>query len=135
MPLQYCSSKAYDFVRKIIQLPHAATICTWAASVDYESGYLTTVINLVCQLAEKKTSMRDVVLIVDAMSLHKITIYDRKSESFVRLLNYGTVIPEPETSETTDFVFFFDCWYDWSLETPHCLCASKKNVQHLFKVN
>ena len=36
MTLHYHIPKACDIVKKIIKLPHSATICTWAASVDYE---------------------------------------------------------------------------------------------------
>ena len=77
MTLHYYSPKAYDFVRKILKLPHASSIKAWASSVDCEPGHLTNVIKAIGQLAARKTWMQDDVLVVDAMSLHKMTIYDQ----------------------------------------------------------
>ena len=52
----------------------------WAASVDCEPGYLTNVCKAIGKLAERKGWMKDVVLIVDAMSIHKMTMYDKKQK-------------------------------------------------------
>ena len=50
--------------------------------------------------------MMDVVLIDDVMSLYRMTIYDKKSKSVVRLVDCDTTIPEPETSQgNRSFVF------------------------------
>ena len=43
---------------------------------------------------EKKPWMSDAVLIVDAMALHKGTIWDPKSKQFVGTVGYGTALPE-----------------------------------------
>ena len=50
--------------------------------------------------------MRDVVLHVDAMALHKMTIYDKAKNSFVGMVDYGTAIPESETNEATEALVF-----------------------------
>ena len=63
MTLHYYSPKAYEFVRKILKLPHSSSIKHCAASVDCEPGYLTNVIQAVGKLAERKVWMKDVVLI------------------------------------------------------------------------
>ena len=99
MALHYYSPKAYEFVYKVLKLPHSSSICTWAASVDCEPGYLTNVISLIGQLAEKKKWMSDVVLVVDTMSLSKMTVYDWATQSFVGLGDYGSAIPEPQDTE------------------------------------
>ena len=52
----------------------------WAASVDCEPGCLTNVIQAIGKLAERKGWMKDVVLIVDAVSIHKMTMYDKKQK-------------------------------------------------------
>ena len=78
----------------------------WAASVDCEPGYLTNVIQVIGQLAEKKVWMKDVVLVVDAMSIHKMTFYDKNCKSFVGLVDYGTVVPEADTTEATEALVF-----------------------------
>ena len=78
MTLHYYSPKAYEFVKKILKLPHSSSIKHWAASVDCEPGYLTNVIQAIGKLGERKVWMNDVVLIVNAMSIHKMTMYDKK---------------------------------------------------------
>ena len=55
MTLHYYSPKEYDFVRKIIKLPHVASIHNWAACLDCEPDDLTDVISFVSQLADMKT--------------------------------------------------------------------------------
>ena len=54
-------------------MPHPLSIRTWTASVDCEPGYLSNVINAIGSIVEKKPYMSEVVLIVDAMALHKGT--------------------------------------------------------------
>ena len=76
-------SKAYGVVRVIIKLSHSASICTWASSVDCQPDYMTNIISLEGQLVERKTWIRYVVLMVDTMALHNMTIYDKKRESVV----------------------------------------------------
>ena len=106
MTLHYYSPKAYEFVRRVLKLPHASSIKTWAASVDCKPGYLTNVINAIGELTEKKMWMQDIVLIVDAMSIHKMTIYDQSRKSFVGLVDYGTAIPEANATEATEALVF-----------------------------
>ena len=106
MTLHYYSPKAYDFVRRALNLPHPSSIQTWAASVDCEPGYLTNVITAVGQEAQTKSWMRDVVLLVDAMALHKMTIYDKAKNSFVGMVDYGTAITESETNEAAEALVF-----------------------------
>ena len=78
MTLHYYTPKAYDFVQKMLSLPHPSSIRLWAASVDCEPGYLTDLIKLIGQSVEQNNLMKDVVLVVDAMALHKGTIWDPK---------------------------------------------------------
>ena len=67
MTLHYYSPKPYEFVRKILKLPHSSSIRTWAANVNCQPGYLTNVIQLIGKVAEQKHWIRDVVLVIDAM--------------------------------------------------------------------
>ena len=50
--------------------------------------------------------MRDVVLIIDVMSLQQMTIYDKKSDSLVGLVDYGATVPKPETCKATEALVF-----------------------------
>ena len=46
------------------------------------------------------------VLVVDAMSFSKLTVYDWATKSFVSLVDYGSAIPKPgDTDATEAFVF------------------------------
>ena len=94
MTLHYYSPKAYDFVCKVLYLPHPSSIRSWAASVDCEPGFLCDVINLIDNMATNNTTVSDVVLIVDAMAIHKGTWWDPRKRCFVGNVDYGTAIPE-----------------------------------------
>ena len=54
MTLHYYLPQAYEFVCNVLSLPHSSSICTGAASVACEPGYLTNVISLTGQHAQKK---------------------------------------------------------------------------------
>ena len=47
MTVHYYSPKAYDFVWKLMVLPHLSSIRTWTVSVDCEPRYLFNVIKLI----------------------------------------------------------------------------------------
>ena len=106
LTLHYYSPKAYDFVHKMFALPHPSSIRTWAASIDCEPGYLSNVINAIGSIVEKKPYMSEVVLIVDAMALHKGTFWDQKTKQYVGTVNYGTAIPEPPEDLATEALVF-----------------------------
>ena len=67
--LHYYSPKAYDLVHKLLALPHPSSICSWAASVNCEPGFLCDIVKLLGSMVQNKSSASDVVLIIDAMSL------------------------------------------------------------------
>ena len=106
MTLHYYLPKAYEFVCNVLSLPHSSSIHTWAASVDCEPSYLTNVISLIRQLPQKKRWITDIVLVVDSMSLSRMTVYDWATKSFVGLVDCGSVIPEPEDAEATEALVF-----------------------------
>ena len=106
MTLHYYSPKAYDFVRKILALPHPSSIRAWGASVDCSPGYLTNVIEMLGATVAKKSWMSDVVLIVDAMSLRKGTVWDLVSKKYVGTVDYGTALPESPDNLATEALVF-----------------------------
>ena len=87
-------------------LPHPSSIRGWAASVDCEPGYLVNVIKLLGQVVHQKSWMSEVVLMVDAMTLHKGTVWDPKSKSYIGTVDYGTAIPENEDELATEALVF-----------------------------
>lgn len=106
MTLHYYSPNAYDFVRKLLSLPHASSLRAWASSVDCEPGYLTNVIKILGEAAQINPFMKDVTLIVDAMTLHKGTFWDPKSKSFVGRVDYGIAVPEASDDLATEVLVF-----------------------------
>ena len=70
----------------MLALPHPSGIRGWAASVDCEPGYLTNVIKLLGEIVKKKGWMSEVVLMVDAMTLHKGTVWDPNQGVILELL-------------------------------------------------
>ena len=71
MTQHYYLPKAYDFVCKILVLPHPSSLRAWGVSIDCNPGYVTDVISLIGTTAQKKPWMFEAVLVLDAMSLHK----------------------------------------------------------------
>ena len=104
--LHYYSPKAYDFVHKVLALPHPSSIHSWAASVNCEPGFLCDIIKLLGGMVQNKSSASDVVLIVDAMSLYKGTWWDPKEWCYVRTVDYGTGFPEAEDELATEALVF-----------------------------
>ena len=78
-----------------MKLPHASSIGARAASVDCQPAYLTNVIELTDNLADQKKWMKDVV-----------PLYDASQDSFACLVDYGTAIPKPETTDATEALAF-----------------------------
>ena len=106
LTLHYYSPKAYDFVHKILALPHPSSIRAWGASVDCSPGFLTNVINMLGSAVEENPWMSEVVLVVDAMALHKSAIWDPVAQQYVGSVNYGTAIPEPPEDLATEALVF-----------------------------
>ena len=92
--LHYYSPKAYDFVCKVLALPHPLAVCFWAASVKCEPSFLCDIIKLLGGMVQNKSSASDVVLTVDAMSLYNGTWWDPKEWCYVGTVDYGTGLPE-----------------------------------------
>ena len=56
--------------------------------------------------AQKKPWMSDVALIVDAMALHKGTVWDPKTKQYIGMVDYGTAVPEVTDSYATEALVF-----------------------------
>ena len=64
------------------------------------------VTKLLGEVVHPKSWMSEVVLMVDAMTLHKGTVWDPKSKSYVGTVDYGTTIPENEDELATEALVF-----------------------------
>ena len=87
-------------------LPYPSSIRAWEASIDCNPGYFSNIIKLIGTTAKKKPWMSEVVLVVDAMSLHKGTIWDPISKQYVGNVDYGAAVPEVPTDLATDALVF-----------------------------
>ena len=106
MTLHYYSPKAYNFVQKLLSLPHPASIHAWAASVECEPGYLMNVIHLIGHIAAQNKYMSEAVLVVDAMAIHKGACWDQKLHRYVGCIDYGITIPEANDTPATEALVF-----------------------------
>ena len=84
--LHYYSPKAYNFVRRVMHLPHEKHICKWNSSVNCEPGFLSDVIELLGKRAKCDKILQDVVLIIDAMAIRKGTWWDEKKTHMLAML-------------------------------------------------
>ena len=86
--------------------PHPSSIKAWGASIDCNPGYFTDVITLIRTTAQKKPQMSEVVLVVDAMSLHKGSMWDPVLKRYVGNVDYGTAVPEVSTDLASNALVF-----------------------------
>ena len=80
-------------------------IRTWAVSVDCELGYLFNVIKLIRKMLVEEPCMSDIVPVVDAMALHKGTIWGPKTKH-VDTVDYRRAVPEPVDTLAMEAVVF-----------------------------
>ena len=64
------------------------------------------VIHCLREYIKKNSWISDVALIVDAMILHKMTVWDDASKCCVCLVDYGTTMPKQETKEASEALVF-----------------------------
>ena len=79
---------------------------SWEASIDLEPVLFCDVIRLIGKVAKTKLYMSDVVLILDAMELHKGTWWDKKKRCYIERIDYGTALPEAGNNVATEPLVF-----------------------------
>ena len=121
MTLYYYSPKAYEFVCNIFFLPHSSTIRSWATSVDCEPGFFSDVTRLIGKVAKTKPHMLDVVLIVNAMELHKGTWWNQKKRCYIGRVDNATALLEAGDNLATEALVFIIGSCNRSLETSNLL--------------
>ena len=104
--LYFYSPKAYQYVRSIFPLPNPSLIRKWTSSVDCEPGLLKEAFKALSDEVKQCPDKKDCCLIVDAMSIRKETVWDKKNDRYDGFINYGTVNPDdPETLASEALVF------------------------------
>ena len=88
LTLHYHSPKAYDYIREILHLPDPSSIRAWTASVNCQPGFLQQVFTYLNEAVAKNPLMADCVLVLDAMSIRKATVWDPQQRTFVGFVQY-----------------------------------------------
>ena len=97
MTTHHHSPKAYEFVCNVFKvLGSIYRLWTW----------LFCVIMLIGKVAKTKPHMSDVVLIVDAMDLHKGTCWDQKKRCYIGRVDYCSALPESINNLATEALVF-----------------------------
>ena len=87
--LYYHSTKAYEYVRKILHLPHVSSIRNWCSSVNCQPGFLSDVIEQLSKKLEFGELSRDVSVVVDGMAIRKQTQWSKKEQKYTGFVDYG----------------------------------------------
>ena len=61
--LQFYSAKAYDYVRKILPLPHPSLIQKWAQFINCEPGFLTEAFETLQKECESKLKLKRKIVV------------------------------------------------------------------------
>ena len=105
--LQFYSAKAYDYVRKILPLPHPSLIQKWAQSINCEPGFLTEAFETLQKECESKIEKKDCCLVIDAMAIRKQAIWDKVKKKYTGFVDYGNGIQlEPTETLATEALTF-----------------------------
>ena len=97
--LHYYSPAASQYCRKILSLPHPASIRNWLSNVDCEPGFLANVID-VCS----KSVCKNYSLVIDGMSIMRHTEYN--NNRLVGLCNYGGIVAEDSDNVCSEVLVF-----------------------------
>ena len=105
MILHYYSLKVYDFVGRCFPCP---------TQLAFTPGLVQLIVSLdILQMlskswgkAEKRTKIWDVLLVMDAMAIHKGTFWDPNSKSYVGCVDYGLAVPELSDTLATEALVF-----------------------------
>ena len=106
LTLNYYSAKAYQYVRSIIPLPNPSLIRKWSSSVKCEPGFLAESFESLTKDLKNSLTKKDCCMIIDAMSIRKLTEWDPKNKQYSGFVNCGELTPEnPDTIASEALVF------------------------------
>ncbi|XP_049781652.1 uncharacterized protein LOC126183595 isoform X1 [Schistocerca cancellata] len=77
MTVYFYSPAAYEYLQKLMPLPHKSFISKWVASVDCEPGFLTDVFKYIDLNPIVRDQFSDSCLIVDSMAIRKQVVWDQ----------------------------------------------------------
>lgn len=110
LTLQFYSSKAYSYVRKIFKnlLPHPATLKKWYSVVEGEPGFTKETFNIISLRVKQNTSTQPIVcnIVIDEMAIRKQIIF--MNNKFYGGVDLGTQnnYDQDNTQEATNVLVF-----------------------------
>ncbi|EFN74744.1 THAP domain-containing protein 9, partial [Camponotus floridanus] len=87
--LFYNSPKAYDYCRRILNLPHPSSIRHWHSSVNAEPGFHKEIISFLKNLSSEN---KDCNMIFDGMSIRQQLLWSEQEGKLVGYVDYGNDI-------------------------------------------
>ena len=121
--LQFYSSKAYEYVRKIFKnvLPHSSTMRKWFSNIDGSPGFSKVALELLQQKATEGQKVNKPVLvslILDEMSLRRQIYYDSKTSSYTGYVDIGEGVSSEDPKPATDALVFMAVGVNWHFKVP-----------------
>ena len=124
--LYYHSAKAYNYVRKILYLPHSSSIRNWCSSVECKPGFLSEVLKALEKKREIGEISREVSLVIDGMSIRKQAQWDRREHKYTGFTDYGNAAAvecsEELASESVVFMVVGLSGPTWKSVVGYFLC-------------
>ena len=88
--LNLYSSKAYEFVKKKLNLPSQRTLRRWMENINGNPGICTQIFDVLKKgVDENNRAYKYCTVIFDSMSIKKYIEWDAKSNSMVGVIDYG----------------------------------------------
>ncbi|RVE40921.1 hypothetical protein evm_014429 [Chilo suppressalis] len=130
LTLHFYSPKAYEFLKKLVALPHIETLRRSLATFNCNVGFLTEVLDYLKQEVMKsdKIYLKNVALIFDGMSVKKDLSPDQKTGKIFGYVDLGEItVSDPEQLASEALVFqivsyghYFKCPIAYFF-IPNCL--------------
>nr|XP_051675584.1 DNA transposase THAP9 isoform X1 [Oryctolagus cuniculus] len=88
--LYLCSSKVYDYVRKILQLPHCSVLRTWLSKCKPSPGFNSNIFSFLQRRVENGDQLyKYCSLIIKSVSLKQQLQWDPSSQSLQGFMDFG----------------------------------------------
>ena len=121
LTLQFYSTKAYKFVRKMfnLSLPHPDVVSNWYSKIPAEPGFTEPAfkaLSLKVEAAKKQSKEVFAALMLDEMSIKKHVAWDGKR--FRGYVDVGDSFTEDEGEEATDALVLMVVSLDGSFKMP-----------------
>ena len=90
LSLYFCSPKAYRFCRQIFPLPCKRTIQIWLAKINIDTGFNSTLLNILEEKVKKFSEAdKTCSILLDEMSIKASVKYDIHEDKVLGLENFG----------------------------------------------